>query len=959
MNCPKCKSTIAENDLICPTCKKVIRLKCQVCGAITKNSVCEKCGTVLLNKCYKCGKLNNTTVEKCPACGLDVNASIGLKESIIEEFAALTIEVTNFEDIKSAFKSQKITDNFKNNFYTMIKKAAAHQKHRVQFINDTFVIRFCKDYSFLESCKSALDFAIYITQTVKDINRKLFSAKGLELKLQMAIQKRDVYAKPTENKSGVNMNVVYSSSVKWHLFNNIEVVVYSYIYQSTKESYPYQSLSAVYVKNQMVMFFELILEKLIAEEKEEKFDINNVKLPKNIDFEPEEDAEDANLINFTSLNCNFVKAKNETLLNEISKAVQATTNPIISVRSEKKCSKLTGISNEDLQNIYTDYQIIRFSASQNDSYNTYGLFKQIIYTYYGQDELSVNTTPEVIDTFIVDEIIKELFRKDIKENIHPEDIRINYLEAFTDFINSIPAKTLFVIEDLENADESSLEILKYLFENNKLSNISLLVSYDTTYSLHRKMYKLMTNPSYTEIELKRSSNKQIIAKYYSKIQDVKDSFFYEKILENTKGSYSYFEEALNYLEDDDIFEIKNKKYKVKQDRMIVLPHAIDELVQKRITHLNVMENAFEIFGSILLIGEYVPFGFIHQLGIKNDAKILKYLEERKLIAIHNDNIIKVLKYNLFAENFLKVCEEDKLVDITKTLLEKIYINEKLPNPNKAKLLEIAKLKKEAFSQWHSLAMISSQSGDFCAYLNCTNKFLSLVDNVIDSDTDEKVEKIKFDVYAELASLLYKYYPDKILKFLQMILTNFEEQNDNEKVKEIANKLVQSCLMSGNYNNALEYMGKIISRTPKSTFNPSDPNFSYDYFLMNLVTLEIYFNLGRLNECIELGEELFRNIDIATFTTQNVPDGFAQKQFEDVIYEALFFIATSKIIQIKPDRKEYIDNINIKTENKYTTFTLLKLLIELFEGKDIIQDLKNVVQGGLTDKYSFVIFPILQ
>ena len=225
MNCPRCNTKIGENDLVCPECKKVLRLKCPVCGAVTKNTVCEKCGSVIINKCYKCGKLNSTAQDTCPKCGMDINASIGLRESFIEEFAALTIEITNFEELKNALKSDKLTQKFKKNLYEMIKKTAMQKKLRVQFLQDTFIIRFCKDYSFLESAKSALDFSIYIAQTVSEINKKLFDAKGIELKVQMAVQKRDVYSKPSEYKSGLNINVVYSSNANAHRFHNTEVVV--------------------------------------------------------------------------------------------------------------------------------------------------------------------------------------------------------------------------------------------------------------------------------------------------------------------------------------------------------------------------------------------------------------------------------------------------------------------------------------------------------------------------------------------------------------------------------------------------------------------------------------------------------------------------------------------------------------------------------------------------------------
>ena len=270
MNCPHCKTEISEKDLVCPNCKKVLKLQCPVCGAISKNTICEKCGSVILNKCYKCGKLNSTALNKCPKCGLDINASIGLRESIIEEFAVLTIEISNFDDIQNVFKSEKIVEKFKKNLYSLIKKTAAQKKLRVQFIDNTFIIRFCKDYSFDDSCVSAVDFSIFVAQSVTEINQKLFEAKGITLKTQMAIQKRDIYSAQSAYKSGININVVYSSSGKSQIYNDVEVIADSYVYQSTKLKYPYQSLSAVYIKNQMIMFLNLYCTKLLNWKKKRK-----------------------------------------------------------------------------------------------------------------------------------------------------------------------------------------------------------------------------------------------------------------------------------------------------------------------------------------------------------------------------------------------------------------------------------------------------------------------------------------------------------------------------------------------------------------------------------------------------------------------------------------------------------------------------------------------------------------
>ncbi len=962
MNCPKCKTPISEKDLICPKCKRVIRIQCHTCDNITKNTICEKCGTVLVNKCYKCGKLNSTTLENCPKCGLNINASIGLRESVIEEFAVLTIEVTNFEDIKTAFKSDKITEQFKYNLYSVIKKTASQKKLRVQFIDDTYIIRFCKDFSFEESCKSAIDFSIYVAQTVSEINKKLFEAKGVELKVQMAVQKRDVYSKPSEYKSGLNINVVYSSSGKGHLYNNTEVVVDSYIYQQTKLQYPFQSLSAVFVKNQMVMFFELVLHKIIQpeEETEKTIEVNQVKLPKNIDFEPEEEVDDEQLINFDSLNCTFLRAKQENIATELEKiAAKNMLNPIISVRSEERLGKLALCDNDKLKEVFSDYNLIRFSCSKNNKYSAYGLMKEMLLAYRGIDELSMLLNNDLLDAVSSDVHLLELFRMEIKEQVHPEDLRYSYYEAFTNFIASIPYKTIFVIEDFENTDEGSLEIIKYLCENKKLGNVGFLISCDIKYSLHRKIYKLMTAPNYYDIELKPSSNKRIVAEKLQVLKHIQDSFFVEKALENTKGSFFYFDTALKYLVDDEILKISEGKYEIAKDRMIVIPKDLNELIQKRIHHLQVKPNAYEFYASLLLLGEKNEFSNIHKLGFKEDIKLVKYLEKKEFIKVVDDKEIIIKDFNIYSKNFLEICPQEKLIEISKNILESIYLDEQIPNCNKARLLEFAKLKKEAFAQWHALAMISSQSGDFCAYLNCTNKFLSLVDNVIDAETDKTVEQVKMDVYSELASMMYKYYPDKIRSFLETLLTNLEAQNDDQRIKEVANKLVQSCLMSGNYNNALEYIGKIISRTPRSSFNPADENFNLNYFLVNLVTLEIYFNLGRLNECIELGDELFKYIDLATITDNVLPEGFSKKQFEEALCDAMFFVCISRIILLKPDRVDVLIDFEDRTKTRFTFFKLLYLLNEFLEGKNIVEPMNQIANSGLKDKYSQILFPLIQ
>lgn len=960
MKCPSCKTEVSENTLICPKCKKVLKLKCHNCGAITKNSTCEKCGTVILNKCYKCGKLNTTNLEKCPKCGMDINASIGLKESEIEEFAVLTIDLTNLDEIKNALRSEKLAQKFKSNIYAIIKKTASQKKLRVQIIDDTLIIRFCKDYSFIESAKSAIDYAIYVAQTVTDINNKLFDAKGLELKVQMAIQKRDVYVNPSEYNSGLNINVVYSSSESVRTFNSIQLVADSYIYQAQKEQYPFRSLSAVCVKDRMIMYFELILSKLLTKEKEEEIDINEIKLPKNTEFEPKEEIDDEILINFQDLHCTFLKTKTTNLEKELQRiSDKKLNNPIISIHSSIRLGKLSNITTETLLQIFNDSTIYRFSCSPLNKYNPYGLLKQMILEYNGVYETTAMANPEIIFSVFANKNIQDLLlmNGDIKEL--PEDMRYTYYEAFTSFIKSIPYKTLFVIDDIENADECSIEILKYIFENRAMPLTGLIVSSNDEFMLHRKIYRLMTAQNYFDIEVTPASNKNIVAYEIQKYINIKDSFFFEKILENTKGSLFYFNQAIKYLEVSGILAEKNGKYEIVKEKMIVIPQEIDELIQRQMKYLQSNNNVFELYSALLLIGEKIPTDIVLKLNIKDLNKILKQLIKLGFINIDNKNTIILNNYNLFKNNLKATCQAEQLETIAQYVLEKMFINIPTITPIKAELLEYANIKKEAFTHWHALAMIASQLGDLCAYLNCTKKFLSLVENVIDPQTNKTVEQVKFEVYSELAEVMYKYYPDKIINFLKTLLIDLETQNDNEKVIEIANKLVQSCLMNGDYKQALEYAGKIIERTPKSSFNYRSKDFSLNYFILHLVLIEIYFNLGKSKDCVELGNEIFQNFDISEFKEKVLPENISKQEFDNVIFDAMFFTTIAKLLTKQDYKKDSVSTI-LKTDfAKFKCFRLLVIIDEFLSGKDITNSLQSVTQDdSISDKYSAVLLPIL-
>ena len=373
--------------------------------------------------------------------------------------------------------------------------------------------------------------------------------------------------------------------------------------------------------------------------------------------------------------------------------------------------------------------------------------------------------PECTDAITRDTFLQNLLTLKYPENRHPEDVRYEYFESFAGFFNNISEKTIFIVDNFENIDEGSLEILKYLVENNILGNTSFIFSYSQNYSLHRKIYKLITSSNFFEIELRLSSNRTIINNHASSLKNIEKTFFFEKVIENTKGSNFFFNQAFNYLLDNSILVYKDGQYSVCKNKMIVIPNSLEELAKKRIQSLASTKNLMELYTQILMLGEKIPVEAISMLGYEDVLKLIKRLVEIKLVQIQNDRIVYITNYNLYRQALSEAIDSQKLQEIASSVIQKILGNIPVETKLKAEIFELAGDKKEAFTSWNKLADISNHFGDFNAYMNCTNKYLSFADNIIDEESNKTVEQVKMDVYEEMSLMLYKYYPEKILNFL--------------------------------------------------------------------------------------------------------------------------------------------------------------------------------------------------
>ena len=213
MECPKCGMIIDDKAITCPNCKKVLKLICPICHAINTSNTCHKCGYIIVNKCHKCGKINQTIVGKCPKCGFDTNVSAILHGSNIEEFAGVTINFPNIKDVKKLLGSQKLYDKFKDKLNNLIYDYTRSIGLKRGVIDDTYVIRFNKDYTYASSVKNAVKSSIELLNLITKLNYKLLKTKDFVLKCNLAIIKRSAYSSNDDYKSGVNINLIYQQNI--------------------------------------------------------------------------------------------------------------------------------------------------------------------------------------------------------------------------------------------------------------------------------------------------------------------------------------------------------------------------------------------------------------------------------------------------------------------------------------------------------------------------------------------------------------------------------------------------------------------------------------------------------------------------------------------------------------------------------------------------------------------------
>lgn len=975
MECPKCGLEIDDKAMVCPNCKKVLKLACPICKTINTTNTCKKCGYTIITKCHNCGKVNQTASKKCRKCGYDLEKSVIQNEANTDDFAILTIDFPNMDEMRTCLGSAKLFNKFKINLDKIIYDYTKSIGLRRQIINKTCIIRCDKDYTFGSSVETAVKTAIDLLNLITAMNCKLTNKKNATVRCNMFILKRNTEDNPNDFDSGYNISLINQNATQKtdKILNTFQILTDDHVANVIGSEYSLSPLNSVMVKDEMLMFYEIDLRQYVKVEWPEEEVDNEIEVPNfvqnmlieqdkmdgealnNLDSPKDPDAiYDIETINFEQINCDFIRTENIDVLFHIMNKFQTTPKGIVTIKTAEMYKPYTLKVLNTIGEIGKFDNIITLTCYEEMKYSPYSFFRDLvsaIFEYTVSQKLFFENDFSMFASVDPDGLIKDLISLQKRESDKAEDTRYIYFDIFLTLLQIIP-KTLIYIEDFEKIDSSSYDVLKYLFEAFEQLDISFLISHNKDFSLHKDCHFLLSKPYYTEITLKPTSFEKLIEENKVFYKDVLNNFYFQRVAKYACGSSLFIDIAIQYLIESGVFAIREDSIEMIDPKTIIIPSSLDKLVARRLNLLQDDANAMKFLTSLVLLGTRVDISTIQSLNYSNLNELIEKLSNMGFLYQYN-NCIYFPNYNLLRNNLLSTISKIYLENVAEDLFEKVF-DEGMPSPIKAYLYGLLQKTDKERSQWEQLAEICLSLGDFNAYLNCTDKVIQLLNQNNDPEKFEEIEEYKKLLYQNISSNLYEYIPEKTASIAERTLKNLEKTANADDIILLCNKMINGNLLVGDYNHALELTHKVLSLIPPSSLNPNDENFNSYFFLMSVIHIQILFNIGALTDCLEIGYKVLNIINDETISHLK-PDYMSDEDFQNLIIDSAGYVALANVLSLSGNVEEFLKILRADLHCIPESFDLFIALQNLLHGKQI-PEISDQISDS--DRFGSVIYNII-
>ncbi len=974
MECPKCGLQIDDNAMVCPNCKKVLKLVCPACRTVNDTNTCKKCGYVIITKCHNCGKVNQTGSKKCKKCGFDTEKSVIMNEANTDDFVIMTIDFPNIDEMKDLLGSIKLLNKFKVNLDGIIRDYAKSKGLRRQLIGKTYVIRFDKDYTFNSSAKTAVTSAIEILNRITAMNCKLTQKKNATVRCNMFLMKRSIDSDPNNLESGFNISLLNQANRKKEdrILNTFQVLTDDDVCNALDGEYKFSPLNSVMVNDQMEMFYELDIKEFVKVEYPEEED-DEIKIPNfvqnmlieqdkldgealnNLDSPGDPDAiYDIETINFDEINAEFMRTENVDVLYHILNKFQSIPKGIVAIKTDELYKPYSLKVLNALADTNQFNNIISITCYDEMKYSPYSFFRDLvaaIFEYTVSQKLFSQNDFTMFKSVDPDGLIKDLITLNKRDTENTEDTRFIYFDIFLTLLQIIP-KTVIFIEDFDKIDASSYDVLKFIFESFEQLDVSFLLSYNRSFSLQRDCHFLLSKPYYTEITLKPTPFEKLIDENKIYYRNILDNFYFQRVAKYACGSILFIDIAIQYLIESGVFAVDEDCITMINPKTIIIPSNLDRLVARRLNLLQDDPDAMKFLTSIVLLGTRIDMNTVESLGYENQAEIIEKLSDMGYVYEYN-NCLYFPNYNLLRDNLLTTISKIYLEEVAHELFDKVFV-EGMPSPVKAYLYGLLEDTENEKRQWEELAEINLSLGDFSSYLNCTNKILQLLDLNQEPEQQEALKEYKLHLYEDISNNLYEYVPEKTSEIAEETLKNLEQTKDVDKIIFLCNKMINGALNTGDYNHALELTHKVLSLLPVSSLNPDAPNFNTYFFLMSLIHIQILFNVGALMDSLDVGYKVLNVINMQSLNVLK-PEYFTDEDFKALIVDSVGYVALGNVLILSGNVSQFLEIVRNDLNFIPKSYDLFIALEDLIHGRPVSVNVSNIEDN---DRFGHVITNII-
>ncbi len=394
-------------------------------------------------------------------------------------------------------------------------------------------------------------------------------------------------------------------------------------------------------------------------------------------------------------------------------------------------------------------------------------------------------------------------KTDYYENIYLN--KEKYINIFIKVFKTIIAqiKVLVVIDNFENMDSTSYELLKRLIE---FEDVRTNCKFIFTYSEHTPVRGVFPcshfkDTAYKDITIAPLKKVQIDAflLQYDELEfstAMKDALF--KI---SNGNPSVIEQSLNLMMDYKRLGIEPK-----------LLSNIDLIINKRLEILKKEDDmAYRILIACAILGvKFYPAALerLYNIGGEYLKLILsKLVKLNYIIPVSNLSFeFKSSKiWSLILSNVKRSIDYD---DVNQNMFN-LFIGYKLSTSAAlAFLAQNMDMREEAFAIWTQIMKYASYIGDVSIYLVSQKQALQLSDMINLTNADI----VKRNIYTRLGKLLEKINPELAMEYLPKALELIKEEDIYQRI-ELLGYLASCAMKAGNYYGAVECTDAVLDLVP--------------------------------------------------------------------------------------------------------------------------------------------------